>query len=216
MAEVPESITKLLATLNFREKTNDFGIRTWITTGPDNPFKGVNYLLTWEKHYQKIISDGGTCILLLLPNTNSFQTEAKRAIEINYPVSHAYMNFLIEKIGFGLSGFGELAQGKGYLRTGMNSEERVLERRTEALKIIKGMQAEARVVLTQLVETKATIKMPGSHDQKFLEKWGMQVWEFYKNFYQTDVDIHPVHSFTRSDCLRLAKKFGSFNLGGWG
>ena len=138
---------------------------------------------------------------------------------VAYPSSRTFCRELFEEANFGHDTFAY--EGNGLPCDPLaNTPERILERREEALKIYDEMASERRVVLTQIHESMAKIRCMDSPPREWIIRWGERVWDFYTKYYseraEPDEDFDAVRSFTKPECMRLARKSRTFLLGGYG
>jgi hypothetical protein len=136
-------------------------------------------------------------------------------LKVVYPASHAYARHLFDEIHFGVDDFTSAATGAHPDRNA-NTPERVLARRTEAIKIMDEMALEYSVALISISPAIATLGTAEVPPRDFGDRWGKRIWEFYQAHYAREAVEDPVHSFTKAECMRLARKHGYFQLGGYG
>jgi hypothetical protein len=215
-SDPPEAnVWDLVERLGAERKPNGFEANVWIARQSGKSLTSRKPLWNiWEENYQRVIDQGGACVFLMLPTTGENKGANEDVIEIVFPASSSYMQGLFDEVGFGVSGFGEIRDGK-YVHS-VNTDELVRERRTMALNLFREMEIDCPVVLNQIGPTRAALVASRAVGRACLKKWGDRVWEFFEKYYRTEMDEHPVHSFTKRECLRLARDHGTFMLGGYG
>jgi len=201
----PQSVENLIRLVGASEVQNAFGVNLWIARESDEQCRAVNLFMVWQKHYRQIVKEGGACVFLIRHVVDGERRIEDAAIEVVFPNSVPYMYSLFDEVGFGLNGFAGSRNGQ-YLLSGVNSTELVVERRKEALKLCARMESEFKIILSRIVRTSAIIEAAISVDRSTLERWACHVWEFFERYYQTDLDIPPVHS-SRPACLAIFSVF---------
>ena len=214
MPDLPAAISSLLSLL---DETSEESWRgqciVWSSADLRDGQPWVKrYSHFWETHYPAIIACGGTCIREFHFGDN---TPARDVLKIVYPACHAYARHLFDEIHFGIDDFAAAATGEHPDRNA-NSPERILARRREAVKIMDEMALEHSVALISISPRVATIGTAEVPPREFGDRWGKRLWDFYDTYYAREAVDHPVHSFTKKECMRLARKHGYFLLGGYG
>jgi hypothetical protein len=212
---IPSPITDLVRLLGDNaRRAEELGSSVWSASQPLGA--QPSYYQLWETQQKMLAACGGSCTLWSqsFPNDPAGERYLLHLI-IAYPLSGELFVNLFEKAGFGVDEWWDPATG--IQEPGLNTLGRILERRQVALDIYRGIASECDVILSAIGKTSATLMTPVLPERDWATKWGQKVWEFYKTNYSAGkaADIHPVHSFTKNDCLRLARKHGVFMLGGY-
>ncbi len=133
---------------------------------------------------------------------------------IFYPAIPNKMRRLIEKSSFGRDDFRSCIDGK-HPEPEPNTPERVSARRDEGLRIFDDMVVEAPLILNSVSSRIINLNFTNVPNLERANYWANRVWQFYRNHYAREdpTKVHDTSAYHKNECFRLARKFGSFQIG---
>lgn len=207
--EVPEIIAEYLSQLDKPEiEQRDDGGLIWRYEIDPLVMKERDVYLPdlFERFHRPIRDIGGDVVDL--PGEQQFC--------LIYPRSILLMRSFFAEAGLGIDCYVPIETGK--LRDpSINSPERVKARLDDALALFDEMNASQPVVLTQISQTSARVETLTPPERKWADAWAARVWDYYvkhKSEASDERAFDPVHSYSKKECFRQARKFGAFAIGG--
>jgi hypothetical protein len=133
---------------------------------------------------------------------------------ILYPAEPQMMRKIIEKSDFGRDDFRSVVDFK-HPEPEPNTPARIRARRDEGLKIFDEIAAEAPVRLYSVNSRTFHLNFTTVPNRERADYWAKRVWEFYRNYYAREdpTKVHDTSAYHKKECFRLARKFGSFQIG---
>jgi hypothetical protein len=172
----------------------------------------------WDLQSLNIQKVGGALIsepLTLAPS--GVPGEEVKQFTLLYPAEHGVMRTLFDKWDFGWDDFAFAETGKHPLPE-TNHPSLVAKRKAAALAIFDAMAEDGPVILTRMMNASCTVRFFPVLPRERADYWADVVWKFRVQHYGMDAGAEDEDSgmsfSTRKEVLRLARKFGTYILGG--